>query len=111
MFKKSGASSAAPGNTPKNPSGPASLTSGEAPDSLKLHPEVAAPATDHPARSWEAFGLRPTPEGYVLVRVEMKGNEVMAAVVLRQPEPQRGVAFSYLETEVAEAYLRYANQV
>ena len=107
MFKKSGASSAAPGNTPKNPSGPASLTSGEAPDILKRPTAAEEP----PARSWEAFGLRPTPDGYVLVRVEMKGNEVMAAVVLRQPEPQRGVAFSYLETEVAEAYLRYANQV
>ncbi len=105
MFKKSGASSAAPGKTP-NPPGPASLTSGEAPDFLK------PPATveEHAARCWVAFGLRPTPAGYELVRVEMKGNEVMAAVPLRQPEPQRGVAFAYLESEVAEDYLRYANQ-
>jgi hypothetical protein len=96
MSTKRGDSPTAPVKTP-NPPGPASLTFGEAPR------EVDA----QPARTWTAFGLRPTPEGYVLTRVEMKGNEVMDTAVLRQAEPQRGIAFDYLDAEIAEHYLRY----
>jgi hypothetical protein len=111
MSTKRGASPTAPVKTP-NPPGPASLTFGEAPREVDARQELRAFAegigdvvehkkgrtgwedsiTVQPARTWTAFGLRPTPEGYVLTRVEMKGNEVMDTAVLRQAEPQRGIA-------------------
>lgn len=98
-----GASPAAPAKPSQNPPGPASLLSGEAPrgvDPLERKAEGAA-------RAWAAFGLRPVAGGYELVRVDMKGNEVVDTTALRQPEPQRGIAFDYLDAEIAEEYLRY----
>lgn len=70
-------------------------------DSITVVPAEGA------ARAWAAFGLRPVSGGYELVRVDMKGNEVADTTALRQPEPQRGIAFDYLDAEIAEEYLRY----
>lgn len=50
------------------------------------------------------YGLRPTPEGYELVKVAISGDET-TITVLRQAEPQRAVAFRYLEAAVEDAYM------
>ncbi len=51
-----------------------------------------------------AFGLRHGADGYQLVKVTVAG-ETCTVSAMRQAEPQRAVAFGYLEAAVADAYL------
>lgn len=88
-----GASLPAPVKTP-NPPGPASLTRSEAP--LAVRPA---------ASSFIALGLRQTADGFELVRVDVLGDGACAVTPLRQAEPQRAVAFAYMEQEVHNLYM------
>lgn len=64
-------------------------------------PELVLPA---PAKDFTAYGLRKGPGGYTLCRVEVMGPLAKVTEV-RQAEPQRAIAFAYLEQAVEEAYI------
>lgn len=53
---------------------------------------------------FEAYGLRRTREGYELVKVSVDGD-CATTVSMRQAEPQRAIAFAYLEAAIDMAYL------
>ena len=57
-----------------------------------------------PVVDFTAYGLRPTSAGYQLCRVDIAGENVVVTP-MREAEPQRGVAYAYLEAAVANAYL------
>lgn len=51
-----------------------------------------------------AYGLRKGKDGYTLCRVNVVGPMAVVAE-MRQAEPQRAVAYAYLEQAVEEAYI------
>lgn len=60
---------------------------------------AAGPRTD----SYFAYGLRPTPEGFEVVRVHMPSGEVVERV--REPEPFQAIAYQYATAALMEDYM------
>lgn len=65
---------------------------------------VASAAVPEPVVHFVAYGLRPSPEGYVLCRVDVAGA-VATTEPMRQPEPSLALAHAYLEDAARGAYL------
>ena len=84
-------------------SGPAAASRGQKPQPSDPQPGPSAAGPDQGV-AFVAYGLRPTPKGYELVKVSVNGASA-AVTPLRQAEPQRAVAFRYLEAAVEDAYM------
>jgi hypothetical protein len=66
-------------------------------------PQQAESAAVPQPATFYAYGLRPTRGGFEVVRVEVPLAEDYDR--LHQPEPQRAVAYQYLESAVMNAYI------
>ena len=84
-------------------SGPAAASRGQKPQPSNPQPGPSAAGPDQGV-AFVAYGLRPRADGYELVKVAISGDET-TITVLRQAEPQRAVAFRYLEAAVEDAYM------
>jgi hypothetical protein len=91
-MKSSGTPAASRGQTPNPPTRNVDQSAGV--------PELVKSGLD-----FTAYGLRKGAGGYTVCRVDVTGP--MALITeLREAEPQRAVAFAYLEQAVEEAYIR-----
>ncbi len=90
MTTRSGPAAASRGQTQKTPSA--------------TQPEDTAAGPDQVVKPFEAYGLRRTKAGYELTRVTVSGDNA-TCVAIRQAEPQRAIAFAYLEAAIDDAYL------
>jgi len=88
-------------------SGPAAASRGQNPKPSNPQPELSSAGPDTVV-PFTCYGLRKTPAGYELVKVVIGGNEPVI-VHMRQAEPQRAIAFRYLEAAVEDAYMETRN--
>ncbi len=87
---RSGTAPAPSGSKPLNPSNPQPGLSGAVPD-------LAIP--------FKAWGLRKTAQGYELTEVSVDALGAAHCRPVRQAEPQKAIAYAYLEAAVDQAYL------
>lgn len=86
---RSGTSAAPRGQNP-NPSNPQQGKIAEVPE---------------PAVPFKAYGLRKGPDGLQVCEVEVHTDGSSTVRQVRQGEPQRAIAFAYLEAQVERAYM------
>lgn len=62
------------------------------------------PTPETPRHTYCAYGIRPTPNGYVVTKVYMNNEGSLRWEDITQPDPSPTIVLGYLETKIAEDY-------